>query len=274
MANQIEDTNYKLIESASFGKIDLIKEALEKGADINYVCSNQTDLSYTALHISSFYGLLPTVEFLLQNPEIDLTITGSIYDESDVDVFYGNALHMASAKGHVEVAKALIEKGLNVNEIDGTLDYFTPLHTATKFGQIEIIKLLLDKGADVNAPNGAEDTSITIASESGYLEIIKYLVSKGATVIVESNVQTPLLAAAENGHLEVVEYLVKEGYDINGGAKYRKDTALQMAAQNNHLDIVRFLLDKGADVELLNSEGKSLLEIASPQAKEMIQKKN
>jgi len=149
----------------------------------------------------------------------------------------------------------------------------TPLHAACRSGKLEAVKLLLVKGADITAFDGAEDTVVTIAAENGNLDVLKFLVvDKGAQVNVASNVQTPLLAAAENGYLDVVKFLLEKGVDINGCAVYRKDTALMMAASQGHLDLLKFLLEKGANTTAVNNEGKTALDIATPEAKEILSK--
>jgi ankyrin repeat protein len=269
MESDTSSPEWALIDAASQGNLAGVKSTLQSGADINFLY-NSEDGTWGALHLAAYNGHLEIVNFLLEN-NADLD-TFAAFFEGEIPV-NGTALHLAAHAGQLKVMEALIAKGANLNGSDGTYDYLTPLHTAVRDGKMDAVKLLLDKGADINAFNGAEDTAITIAAENGQLEILQFLVSKGSSLNVSSNVQTPLLAAAENGHLNVVKYLVEKGLNINEGTKFRKDTPLHMAAQNGYADVVSFLLEKGADTKILNNDGKTAAEIASPEIKAIIAKK-
>ena len=75
----------------------------------------------------------------------------------------------ASLFGHIEVAKALIEAGANVNfrNKDGS----TALITAAFFGRIEIVKALLEAGADKDIRN--KDGGTALESVSGSFKEVK-----------------------------------------------------------------------------------------------------
>lgn len=60
-------------------------------------------------------------------------------------------LYIAARNGHVKVCEYLINKGLEINDIQGTGS--TPLHGAVYYGQIEVVKLLLNYGAKTNIKN-------------------------------------------------------------------------------------------------------------------------
>ncbi|KAK4119594.1 hypothetical protein N657DRAFT_537577, partial [Parathielavia appendiculata] len=58
--------------------------------------------------------------------------------------YYGNALQAASARGHQEIVKLLLDKGAEVNKQGGY--YGNALQAASARGHQDIVKLLLDKG--------------------------------------------------------------------------------------------------------------------------------
>ncbi|MEM2790511.1 MAG: ankyrin repeat domain-containing protein, partial [Thermofilaceae archaeon] len=58
-------------------------------------------------------------------------------------------LHKAVFRGHLEVARFLVENGADVNARN--IDGMTPLHLAVFRGHLEVARFLVEKGADVNA---------------------------------------------------------------------------------------------------------------------------
>jgi ankyrin repeat protein len=83
----------------------------------------------------------------------------------------------AARRGHLDVVKALIVLGADVNAKSYYGD--TPLMEAVENNNLEEVRLLLDKGADVTArPNGR--TALTIAQKKGRKEIVEILRAHGA----------------------------------------------------------------------------------------------
>ncbi|KAM0293639.1 hypothetical protein ACHAPM_011605 [Fusarium culmorum] len=92
-------------------------------------------------------------------------------------------------KGHVEMAKLLLEKGAYsmVTDNDGR----TPLHRASQNGRIEVVKMLLERGAYAMVGDNDGWTPLHRASQNGHAEIVKMLRHN----IVE------MKAANDNGHI-------------------------------------------------------------------------
>lgn len=258
--------NWSLIDEAGQGNLAGIKDALDKGADVNFLYTS-ADGSWGAIHLAAYNGHLEAVNLLLEK-NADIDSVAFFYEEEAT--INGTALHLAAIKNNTKIMSVLIDKGSNLNMSDGTYNYLTPLHSASRDGKLDAVKLLVEKGADVNALDGVGYTGVTLAAENGQLEVIKYLVSVGASINAESDVQTSLLAASENGHLEVVKYLLEKGINVNSTAKYRKDTALHVAAANNYEELVKFLLEKGADVKALNNDGKTPVDVATKEMSAVI----
>jgi ankyrin repeat protein len=82
-------------------------------------------------------------------------------------------LHMAAGRGHVKVAKLLLDNGAEVNARDQS--QFTPLHEAAISGSPEMVTLLLDHHADPTAKSWDGKTALIYAQDRRDQEIIRLL---------------------------------------------------------------------------------------------------
>ncbi|XP_020368181.1 protein phosphatase 1 regulatory subunit 12C [Rhincodon typus] len=81
-----------------------------------------------------------------------------------------NALHVAAAKGYIEVMRLLLQAGLSVHAQDK--DGWTPLHAAAHWGMEESCRLLVEHFCDMEALNNSGQTPFDVADEDilGLLE--------------------------------------------------------------------------------------------------------
>jgi ankyrin repeat protein len=159
-------------------------------------------------------------------------------------------------------------------------------------GYLELMKALLDKGANVNAPVGeklwfrsftndytwvdpAGATAFWRAAQSSDTAAMKLLVQYKADpkIIIKSG-DSPLHAAAGIGWaanwsvnaplpmLDAVQYCVELGNDVNL-ADIRGYTPLHGAAYLGDNDIVNYLVSKGAKVETKSKTGDSPADMAN-----------
>jgi len=126
-----------LLTAIEFDNLGLVQFLLDNGADPNVA----VDDGYTCL--------LTAVES--DSPDSISIVNSLIKAGADIHETGTNGwtpLHMASARGHIEKAQALILNGAHVNqrkEIDGSE---TPLMEAAFTGQSKLVRLLLHNGAD------------------------------------------------------------------------------------------------------------------------------
>uniref|UniRef100_UPI00398E38E0 protein phosphatase 1 regulatory subunit 12A-like isoform X3 n=1 Tax=Pristiophorus japonicus TaxID=55135 RepID=UPI00398E38E0 len=76
----------------------------------------------------------------------------------------GTALHVAAAKGYLEVLKLLIQAGYDVNIKDN--DGWTPLHAAAHWYKEEACRILVESFSDMEAVNKVGQTPFDLADES------------------------------------------------------------------------------------------------------------
>ncbi|KAJ8249153.1 hypothetical protein GJAV_G00231750 [Gymnothorax javanicus] len=74
------------------------------------------------------------------------------------------ALHVAAAKGYIEVMKVLLKGEMDVDCRDA--DGWTPLHAAAHWGQEEACSLLADNMCDMGAVNKVGQTPLDVADEN------------------------------------------------------------------------------------------------------------
>ena len=108
-----------------------------------------------------------------------LKSNGSLVHARDSDG--STPLHCAAWKGHVEVARALLDAGAHIddhnkNEHWGT----TPLHAAAHGNQAKVAELLIARGADVTARNLNQRTPLGETEVHKSTSVAKLLRAAGA----------------------------------------------------------------------------------------------
>ena len=119
-----------------------------------------------------------------------------------------------------------VDRAYNYNELIGYLGGMTPLHFAAREGHVDVARALLDAGADVNqARDGDLTTPLMMATLNGHFDLGKYFLERGADPnLAQENGATPLYAV-----LNVV-YAQKSNYPQPRAFTQQKQTYLEYMA--------------------------------------------
>ena len=104
----------------------------------------------------------------------------------------GTPLHYATICGlHAFVKMLVIE---HPHDVDSRgFDNLTPLHMASLRGHEQVALVLLDSGADVAAQNDDDQTPLHVASREGHLKVVRTLLKHGASTTARDKAMfTPL----------------------------------------------------------------------------------
>jgi hypothetical protein len=96
--------------------------------------SRETIMASEPLYYASSFGLADLVKSLLTSEDVKVDARGGRYSSS--------ALHVACYRGHVEIARQLLECGADINLLDS--DGRTALFWAKRLGRTDIVDLLED----------------------------------------------------------------------------------------------------------------------------------
>uniref|UniRef100_A0A3Q2Q982 Protein phosphatase 1 regulatory subunit 12B n=1 Tax=Fundulus heteroclitus TaxID=8078 RepID=A0A3Q2Q982_FUNHE len=100
------------------------------------------------------------------------------------------ALHVAAAKGYIEVLKVLLQCRVDVDCRD--VDGWTPLHAAAHWGQEEVCTLLADHMCDMAAVNNVGQTPLDVADEN-LVDTLEELQKKQNALRSEKQKQNPVI---------------------------------------------------------------------------------
>ncbi|KAG7268122.1 hypothetical protein CRUP_005481 [Coryphaenoides rupestris] len=98
---------------------------------------------------------------MLQDATAVRTGSGSLVPHHNTKA---TALHVAAAKGYIEVLKVLLECKIDVDSRD--VDGWTALHAAAHWGQEEVCSLLADHMCDMAAVNNVGQTPLDVSHEN------------------------------------------------------------------------------------------------------------
>jgi len=174
------------------------------------------------------------------------------------------ALMIAITKGNMEIIKALISGGANIDlrshvrDARTIYDNQTPLGFAITFSKTESALALIEAGARLDLLTKDNDTFLICAIKKGNLEIVKGLIRAGAEINFNLGDQIPLIIASKSGRLEIVKELIRAGAEVNLNT-FDNNTALTHAIcrsdripidKNTRLEIVKELIRAGANLDI------------------------
>ncbi|KAF3075870.1 hypothetical protein CFAM422_002410 [Trichoderma lentiforme] len=241
--------------AAAKGLIEVVKQRLEDGADVNG--SDQDGC--TPLMTASIGGQFEVATLLIEHgARIDAQTRK---DET--------ALTAAAASGCVELVQLLIDQGADV-EGRGNPEG-TPLQTAAFYGHADVVRLLLDHGAQIEAGAGANRTALLLASEQGYIDVVQLLLDKGADMEAKDGSGVTALVAAFNGDKkDVIKLLINRGAQVDACDEDGK-TMLIRASAGGDTEMVEQLLAIGEiNLNHRDKEGRTALEWATQNSHEAI----
>ncbi|CAH0396015.1 unnamed protein product [Bemisia tabaci] len=255
--------------AAEKGYVEVAKELLEAGADINM----RTIDGRTSLFLAAEHGKDKIVNILLEKPNIDVNLHHNgrtpllvacekgytsvvkllladyrCMHYINIDHNGSKPLHIAAKYGYEDIISALLEKKPSVNSIDS--DGCTPLWIALDNNQEKSVQALL-KDFRVNVNFRFKDrTPLGYAVQEGSSTISKLLIERDADInIIDNDGLTLLHHAICKGLLDVVDHLLNRGASVHSKTK-RGNTPLHIASMYGELEIAKLLFDKGADVHI------------------------
>ena len=165
----------------------MLQLLVERGADIN-----ARDWQHkTAADIAAEAGHAAAAAYLCRLPQADPTrhiaaacwagladvVRDYIARGADVESTFCErkpCLWLAAERGHMEVARALLDAGAVMDAGTG-MQHGPALHAAARSGDMAMLQLLVELGADVDARDGEGRIAAELAAKAGHAAAAAYL---------------------------------------------------------------------------------------------------
>lgn len=227
-----------LHQCAMHGHLDLVREILDRGGNINILHARA---HWTALAQACEHGRLPVVELLLaRGADVEewtgadrkvALIRAAEYGYTEIvkamldqgkakidaaDKWGKTSLSWAAVGGHTQTIKLLLSKHAFVGVQD--LNKYTPLHRVAQKGHLSAAATLLDEGkANINMQNKDGWTPLAEACFHGHLDLVKLFLEKGAKKdIPTSKGNIPITLAKMEGRSQIVAFMEKHSQERDG----------------------------------------------------------
>jgi ankyrin repeat protein len=183
------------------GNMEMTRFLVEQGADVNALA-----YVYAPLENAAARGHLEIAEFLLANGA-DVNLRGND----------GNPpLRWAVERGHAEVVNLLLEHGADVDVREERYGRDL-LHLAALNGHLDIVRALVPRGVELNGRDDTGRTPLHYAAKYGHQRVADYLVEGGAVRpgdLEENYGRSPHLTRSMAAGEAVAWYLNHRGWAI------------------------------------------------------------
>jgi hypothetical protein len=191
--------------------------------------------SATALHAATdwpgYFPHGPEIVSVLIDAGADpnVSVEGSWHAETP--------LHWAASSDDVEVARALIDGGADIEAIGASLGGGTPLNDAVGYGCWQVARLLVERGARVDLGQ---------AAALGLMTRVEELIA--ADPPTPRELADAFWLACHGGQRRIAELLLNLGADVNGSPSWGDGTPLDAAESRDtgREAVVTWLRERGA----------------------------
>lgn len=264
------------------GSTKMIRFLIERGADWHFL----TDKGSNALHLAKtvevaklalqagvameairharLYQGRPAVEVtpLMRACECGVTEVAMFLIEQGANLHIQNQggftlVHSAASNGMVDVLKAVVARGLDINALDWNWRW-SALHRASSVGDVNMAETLLSLGADVHVQNKKRVRPICLAETE---PMMRLLMAHGSDIDYRSDdyKMTRLHRLAyckpfDDNKKHVMELLLKVGADIDALSN-DGSTPVKLGATSGQYDALQLLLAAGADPNKPDTDG-------------------
>ncbi len=203
--NDVLDIKDPLMLATKYSTVDMVKELLDRGADINY----KDEYGQTLFHIAAEHGKADILHLFLTDPK-----TKNKFDVNEkTDFGQTTALHAAATSNNKDTIEFLLNHDANIEDTDE--DGNTPLHYAAS-RNIDTTRALINAGADIKAKSFFGQTPLHHASDSGKTDIVNLLLSSHADIDAKDiNGNTALHSAIKKHDYTTVTSLLNHGANID-----------------------------------------------------------
>ncbi len=159
--------------------------------------------------------------------------------------------------------RAYRKKNNHLTPFQFSEDYQRYLLVAAARGEIDGVRALLDKGMDVNQTDIYGNTLLMLATARGHSQMVKFLIRRGADPkITNDKGENMVHVAIRNNNINAFGPLVKLGVDINGRDS-GGNTPFMLALKEGKIDMANKLLHYGANPNVTDNAGLNSLHIST-----------
>jgi ankyrin repeat protein len=162
---------------------------------------------------------------------------------------FESPLTLAIYRGHLDIARILIEGGADPRRKDG--EGRSPIHQARSAGAV---KLLVEAGADLEARDKHGQTAAASALERGDLAAVDTLVAQGARLEVPAGGKDFFVRAIESRNPQMIQALLDRGVD----PRSPPTKALWLLIDSGDTERAKLLVQRGADPNATRDQGSLL----------------